>query len=96
MLDYNPNIRDEVRRAYLQKGPYLLLRLALTLLVATASVERAFSAMNIVKGPLRNRMGDQWLSDSLLVYIEKNVFACIDNETVMLRFQNMKTRRGQL
>ncbi|KAI5314487.1 hypothetical protein L3X38_043663 [Prunus dulcis] len=33
---------------------YLLLRLALTLPVATASVERAFSAMNIVKGPLRN------------------------------------------
>ena len=52
--------------------------------------------MNIVKGPLRNRMGDQWLSDSLLVYIEKDVFACIDNETVMLRFHNMKTRRGQL
>ncbi|KAI5335555.1 hypothetical protein L3X38_025688 [Prunus dulcis] len=75
---------------------YLLLRLALTLPVATASVERAFSAMNIVKGPLRNRMGDQWLSDSLLVYIEKDVFACIDNETIMLRFQNMKTRRGQL
>ncbi|XP_021830895.1 uncharacterized protein LOC110770982 [Prunus avium] len=75
---------------------YLLLTLALTLPVATASVERAFSAMNIVKGPLRNRMGDQWLSDSLLVYIEKYVFACIDNETVMLRFQNMKTRRGQL
>ncbi|BBH09012.1 TTF-type zinc finger protein with HAT dimerisation domain, partial [Prunus dulcis] len=46
--------------------------LALTLPVATASVERAFSAMNIVKGPLRNRMGDQWLSDSLLVYIEKD------------------------
>ncbi|CAL9012713.1 unnamed protein product, partial [Prunus brigantina] len=38
---------------------YLLLTLALTLPVATASVERAFSAMNIVKGPLRNRMGDQ-------------------------------------
>ena len=50
----------------------------------------------IVKGPLRNRMGDQWLSDSLLVYIEKDVFACIDNETIMRRFQNMKTRRGQL
>ncbi|KAI5343730.1 hypothetical protein L3X38_011606 [Prunus dulcis] len=75
---------------------YLLLTLALTLPVATASVERAFSAMNVIKGPLRNRMGDQWLSDSLLVYIEKDVFVCIDNETIMGRFQNMKTRRGQL
>ena len=48
---------------------YLLITLSLVLPVATASVERAFSVMNIVKGPLRNKMGDQWLSDSLLVYI---------------------------
>ena len=75
---------------------YLFITLALTLPVATASVERAFSTMNIVKGPLCNRMGDQWLSDSLLVYIEKDVFGCIDNETIMLYFQNMKTCRGQL
>ncbi|CAN6551227.1 unnamed protein product [Malus baccata var. baccata] len=38
---------------------YKLLTLALVLSVATASVERAFSAMEIVKTPLRNKMGDQ-------------------------------------
>ena len=75
---------------------YLLITLSLVLPVATASVERAFSVMNIVKGPLRNKMGDQWLSDSLLVYIERDIFACIENEAIMLRFQNMKPRRGQL
>ncbi|XP_020411108.1 zinc finger MYM-type protein 1-like [Prunus persica] len=75
---------------------YLLITLALVLPVATASVERAFSVMNIIKGPLRNKMGDQWLSDSLLVYVEKDVFDCIENEAIMLRFQNMKPRRGQL
>ncbi|CAN6560158.1 unnamed protein product [Malus baccata var. baccata] len=75
---------------------YLLITLSLVLPVATASVERAFSVMNIVKGPLRNKMGDQWLSDSLLVYIERDIFACIENEAIMLRFQNMKSRRGQL
>ncbi|CAL2240199.1 unnamed protein product [Prunus armeniaca] len=72
---------------------YLLLTLTLVLPVATASVERAFSAMNIIKNPLHNRMGDQWLNDSLIVYIERDVFACIDNETIMQRFQNMKTRQ---
>ena len=66
------------------------------LFIVTASVDRAFSVMNIVKGPLRNKMGDQWLSDSLLVYIERDIFACIENEAIMLRFQNMKPRRGQL
>ncbi|CAN6691395.1 unnamed protein product [Malus baccata var. baccata] len=58
---------------------YLLITLSLVLPVATASVEIAFSVMNIVKGPLRNKMGDQWLSDSLLVYIERDIFACIEN-----------------
>ena len=75
---------------------YLLITLSLVLPVATASVERAFSVMNIVKGPLRNKMEDQWLSDSLLVYIERDIFACIENEAIMLRFQNMKPCRGQL
>ncbi|CAN6542945.1 unnamed protein product [Malus baccata var. baccata] len=75
---------------------YLLVQLALVLPVATASVERAFSAMNIIKGPLRNKIGDQWLSDSLVVYIEKDVFSCIGNEAIMEHFQTMKPRRGPL
>ncbi|XP_068341596.1 uncharacterized protein [Pyrus communis] len=36
---------------------YLLVKLALILPVATASVEKAFSVMKIVKNPHRNRMG---------------------------------------
>ena len=38
---------------------YRLLTLTLILLVAIATVERTFSAMNIVKTRLRNRMEDQ-------------------------------------
>nr|XP_028946821.1 uncharacterized protein LOC103417557 [Malus domestica] len=75
---------------------YLLVKLALILPVATASVERAFSMMKIVKNPHRNRMGDQWLNDSLVVYIEKDVYDSISNDVVIRRFQNMRTRRGQL
>ena len=75
---------------------YLLLKLALPLPVATATVERAFSAMKYVKSRLRNQMGDQWLNDCLVTYIEKEVFDSIDNEIIMRRFQNMKPRRMQL
>ncbi|XP_028118220.1 zinc finger MYM-type protein 1-like [Camellia sinensis] len=46
---------------------YLLLTLALVLPVATTTVERVFSAMNIVKNRLWNRMGDEWMNDSLVV-----------------------------
>ena len=86
----------ETRKHEIYSLVFLLIRLALTLPVATASVERAFSAMNIVKNKMRNRMGDQWLNDSLTVYLENDIFTTIDNETIINRFQNMKTRRGLL
>ena len=75
---------------------YLLVTLALILPVATATVERVFSAMKIVKTRLRNRMGDQWMTNNLIVFIEKDIFDCIDNDVIMQRFQNMKSRCGQL
>ena len=75
---------------------YLLMKLVLTLPVATATVERSFSAMKYIKNELRNRMEDQWMNDCLIVYIERDVTYNIDNETIMQRFQNMKTRRRQL
>ena len=62
---------------------YLFVKLVLTLLVATASMERSFSAMKYIKNELRNRMGDQWLNDFLSVYIEKDIARRIDNESVM-------------
>ena len=62
---------------------YLLVTLALILPVATAIVERAFSAMKIVKNRLLNRMGDQWMTNNLIVYIEKDIFNCIDNNVIM-------------
>ncbi|XP_039135742.1 uncharacterized protein LOC120273164 [Dioscorea cayenensis subsp. rotundata] len=75
---------------------YRLIELALVLPVVTATVERVFSAMNIVKTDLRNKMGDEWMNDSLVVYIEREVFATIDNEAILQRFQKMQTRRMQL
>ncbi|XP_042460741.1 zinc finger MYM-type protein 1-like [Zingiber officinale] len=75
---------------------YRMIELALLLPVATATVERVFSAMNIVKTDLRNRIGDEWMNDSLVVYIEKDVFNTVDNEPILQRFQNMESRRMQL
>jgi hypothetical protein len=75
---------------------YQLLKLAMILPVATATVERSFSAMKIVKTRLRNQLGDEFLNDCLVTYIEKNVFDKVDNELIMQRFQNMASRRGQL
>ena len=72
------------------------MKLAWTLPVATATVERSFSAMKYIKNKLHNQMGDQWMNDCLIVYIEKDVACSIDNETIIQRFQNMKTRKREL
>ena len=50
---------------------YLLVKLALTLPVATATVKRSISAMKYIKNEMRNRMEDRWMNDCLMVYIEK-------------------------
>ena len=71
---------------------YLLVTLALTLLVATTTVERAFSTLNIIKNRLRNQIGDQWMNDCLVTYIKKDIFKTIKCEEIMQRFQNIKNR----
>ena len=75
---------------------YLLVKLILTLLVAIATLERSFSTVKYIKNELCNRMRDQWMNDCLVVYTEKYVVCSIDNETIIQRFQNKKTRRKQL
>ncbi|XP_020422138.1 uncharacterized protein LOC109949841 isoform X1 [Prunus persica] len=75
---------------------YLLLTLALILPVATPRVDRVFSAMNIVKNRLRNRMEDERMKDRLIPYIETDILDSIDDEVIMQRFQNMKNRPCQL
>ena len=62
---------------------YSLVTLALILLVATTTVERAFSAMNIIKNRLRNQIGDQWMNDCLVTYIENDIFKTIKCEEIM-------------
>ena len=65
---------------------YLLLKLAMILLVATTSIERAFSAIKIVKSRLRNQMSDQWMNDCLMTFNEKEVFDKVDIELIIQRF----------
>ncbi|CAN1277350.1 hypothetical protein LINPERPRIM_LOCUS16301 [Linum perenne] len=86
----------ETRKHILYPNVYLLIKLALLLPVATASVERAFSAMGYIKNKLRNRMGDELMNNCLMVYIEKDFAKSLDRENILQYFQNMKSRRGLL
>ena len=51
---------------------YLLVKLVLTIPIAFATIERSFSTIKYIKNELRNRMGDQWMNDYLVVYIEED------------------------
>ena len=75
---------------------YFLVKLVLTLHVATATVERNFLAIKYINNELCNRMGDQWMNDCSIMYIERDIACSIDNETIVQQFQNMKTHRRQL
>jgi hypothetical protein len=64
--------------------------------VSTASVERTFLAMNIIKRELCNKIEDDWLNDLIVCYTEKEIFKSVDDELIIRRFQRLKTRRMQL
>ncbi|XP_060175786.1 uncharacterized protein LOC132606351 [Lycium barbarum] len=75
---------------------FRLVKLALLLPVATASVERAFSAMKFIKNDLRSQMSDDFFSGCLVPYLEKDVFDNVSNDAIIKTFQDMKPRRVQL
>ncbi|KAK9070016.1 hypothetical protein SSX86_010415 [Deinandra increscens subsp. villosa] len=75
---------------------YRLLKLTLVLPVATATVERCFSAMKIVKTNLRNRIGEDFLNACVICTVEKEAHESVTNEVVIDLFQKMKSHRGQL
>ena len=68
------------------------MTLTLILLVTTATIEIVFWAINIIKNRLRNRIRDQWMNNSLVTYIEIDIFKTIKCEEIMQQFQNMKNR----
>jgi hypothetical protein len=69
---------------------YRIIELALLLPVATTTVERAFSAMKIIKTKLRNKMTDGWLNDLIVCYIEREIYKGLDLQQIIKAFQIRK------
>jgi hypothetical protein len=75
---------------------YKLIELALILPVSTTSVERAFSAMNIIKSNLRNKINDDWFNDLMICYTEREIFKSLEDVDIIRTFSAKKSRRGHL
>ena len=61
-----------------------LIHLVVTLLVSTATTERAFSTMKLLKTRLCNRMEDELLADNMIVYIEKEIVGNFTMEIIWM------------
>ena len=72
---------------HLIDGP---IRLVLTLPVFTATTERAFSAMKLLKTRLCNRMENKLLVDNMIVYIENEITENFTMEMIIDEFYSMK------
>jgi len=73
-----------------------LICLVLTLSVFTATTERTFSAMKHVKTVLHNKMEEEFLADSMMIYIKRELVEDIDLDSIIDEFYSIKHRRVQL
>ncbi|KAK8349683.1 hypothetical protein V6Z11_A06G161000 [Gossypium hirsutum] len=91
---------SELCRSLVESGksvmyPFIdrLILLILTLPVSTASSERAFSVMKIMKTRLCSKMDDGFLISSLVVYVEKEIAKKFDINEIIDDFSELKDRR---
>jgi len=70
-----------------------LYRILLTLPATTASVERGFSKLSLVKTKLHSTMGQERLEALLLASVEKDILLQLDNAELVARFAGKNDRR---
>ncbi|KDO51959.1 hypothetical protein CISIN_1g039830mg, partial [Citrus sinensis] len=73
-----------------------LIRLVLTLPVSTATTERAFSTMKLIKTSLRSKMENEFFSDCMVIYVEREITNTVDSDSIIDYFYNLKSRKVQL
>ena len=72
---------------------YKVVKLVLTLPISTATTEQTFLAMNVIKTELRNKMKDEFLSDAMMLFIERDIPATISMDSIIDDFKELKRRR---
>ena len=73
-----------------------LIRLVLTLPVSTATTERAFSAMKLLKTRLRNKMEDDFPRDCMIIYIEWEIAMKFTTDSIIDDLYAKKNRKVRL
>jgi hypothetical protein len=105
--EYHPDVQDQVKRAYLLKGPTK----PLVNFPKTGSGSRGFSKGwydkydwieyseshdKIIKSKLCNKLKNDWFNDLMICYTEREIFRQLDDGVISQRFQAMGRRRKHL
>jgi hypothetical protein len=64
--------------------------LVVTFLVSAANIKQIFSVLNIVKTKLRNKNEDGFLTDTLMLYIERETTAKYSINYITYDFQDIR------
>ena len=75
---------------------YQLYRLFVTLPVTTASCERNFSKLTIVKNKLRSTTAQERLENLMILFVENDITTKLNYEAIIDNFASMGPRRLQL
>jgi hypothetical protein len=70
-----------------------LVRLILIIPVSITTIKRTFSVMKIVKTRLCNKMEDDFLANSLVLYIEREIAKSFDLYSILDDFVLLKDRK---
>ncbi|XP_074323635.1 uncharacterized protein LOC141660540 [Apium graveolens] len=80
----------KMRKANIYLLVYRLIALILTLPVSTSTTERSFSAGSFVKNKLRNKMHDEYLTNFLILFLEKEIARTITIDSIIDEFRDLK------
>lgn len=75
---------------------YILYKIYLTLPVSSATAERSFSRLKLIKTHLRTTIGEERLSNLAILSIERNIANEINFNNVIETFAKMKKRKKML
>ncbi|KAK2385304.1 hypothetical protein QL285_072554 [Trifolium repens] len=69
-----------------------LLRLTMTLPISTPTTERSSSAMKVVKTMLKEKMEDEFLPDSVIIYIEREIAKSFSLDSIVDDLESLEER----
>ena len=72
---------------------YRVVKLVLILPVSTSTTKRAFSAMNVIKTELRNKMEDEFLLNTMMLFIDRDIATTISTDSIIDDLEDLKRWR---